>query len=382
MDSMAETPRIPRYILVALAACAVFLAIGAGNTMSLFMQDAGQWQSRGEYYASGGATAFGSSRLGLLRDILVKPVLFAILAIAAVRIILRPRWGNAALFAAVSILHIVYDLTFLGRGQTVNVIVLVALVVAFGGRFQGQQRLSLSLRTAKVIGVTLVALLFVAVGFIVAMSIMKSGGSLGELPNVLTRYFTYWMLSFTLFDQRDVLLVPGDCFCYTLGGFYDLVILIGRRFGAENLLPGRSMDLQAYLPIGSDRVGNAFHTWCIAFYSDMGALGVSLLPFCFGAIVGWAFRRYVQMSSPSHFVLLVYLYGLTLMGVLEWQLSWNENAACLILLLVLCTVRRKPAASSVPKDDPPGLGRETGLMTGLSVSTGVDVASSCIRRCP
>jgi len=361
LNYLVGLPRISRPLLLVLAGCAIFLTFGALRTIGLLGQDGGRWEARAEYYASGGATAFGSAQLGLLRDILVKPLLFAIWGIATARAARTPRKGNLLFFAAVCTLQVVYDLTFLGRGQAVSVVLFVALLFLFGGPLQGKHRLALDWRVSRRLVFTLVVILLLAAIFVITMSVMKAEGREGALQYVLARYVTYWMLPFTLFDQRDVILAPDDPFVYSIGGFLDLLILLGRRFGVEYVVPGRSIDLQVYLPIAPDRVGNAFATWCIAFYADMGAVGVFLLPLAFGAVVGMVYGQYLRTRQASFFVLLVFLYQATIMGVLEWQLSWNEGTCSLLLLVLLAITRCRNAqipAGAAAKALPSDFGRE------------------------
>lgn len=297
---------------------------------------------RNDFYESGGEVSYGNVYLTVLRDVIFKPITYLGICIGMLGLIYSCKLTLPLIQILISLTTIVfYDLAALGRGNVVNAVFLCGLLLIFG---LGVKRNSGIVTSNAFIIKRIFPLFFVmsllAFAYINIISLGRQGLDIVSHFLDLSSYFT---IGFALFDSKEnVLPQDFDGYIYTLGGVFQFINFITRRMGFE-LLPGKSMDLQGFYPIGTGVNANAVYTWNIAFFADFGYLGVLLIPLLFGILVGFVFKRWKLTGDASYLSLLSLLMVTSLAGVLEWRLMWMDQ---FIILLLFAAVTYK---SNVPK---------------------------------
>jgi len=287
---------------------------------------------RMEYYESGGEIAYGNVYLAVIRDLLLKPILYVFIGIASMGLMHgQNKYINRILLLLAITSLIMFDAAQFGRTGTVNIIFLIVFVYIFSkNNLKGvvNKYRKLHVMDYFVIAIAMIGILY----FINIVSLQRQGLSILE---GLDKLFSYFTLGIALFDKKEYVLPDHfNGFLYSLGGVYQMINIITRRFGFE-ALPSKAMDLQEFQYIGPDMIANALYTWNIAFYADFGVIGCILFPFFIGALVGMAYKKMVFISNDSSILLLSVFMVVVFAGVLEWRLMWADQLMLIILAWIM-----------------------------------------------
>src|SRR5699024_6116960 len=121
----------------------------------------------------------------------------------------------------------------------------------------------------------------------------------------------------------DLAFIPYQFGRVTFSGLDEIFIVILRKFDDTivNIKYYTGPYTSEFINIGDGVTYNAFYTSIFNFYLDGGLLGVILMSFVFGAIIGKVFNTYLKSPNIFNLALLIYLVYLSLVSSLRWELQ-------------------------------------------------------------
>jgi len=124
----------------------------------------------------------------------------------------------------------------------------------------------------------------------------------------------------------------------TLNSIENIFYSIVSKFGLIYERPiSQFANLKQYTPIqiSNEFSWNALYTWVLFFYLDFGIVGVIFFPFMIGLIFRKVIKEYIRNPNIYYFIILYFIFQLSLFSVMDWSLSSPALLFFLVLMYIL-----------------------------------------------
>ena len=264
-----------------------------------------------------------------------------ILIATGVQIFLTNISKNTKYIIAVTGLVIIESFTDGGRFGLAYLMIEIYVGFSFYSRYLLNTRRIFSLKAKRLIQTIIILLLMV----IIIITILR-GASFNELAK---KYYRYLCGNIIYLDRRVKILDSGQFYSFTFAGLYGfwsiflpiIVNLFGISYPSLYLSTiERVMDTQTYYMIGQNMTTNAFVTPFYHLYADFRWIGIIFGMFCFGLIVGIAFKR-AKICKSRHDIILYLIIAQMIFKTLHAYPLVNPSYVVILIIFYLNNKRIK-----------------------------------------
>lgn len=284
---------------------------------------------------------WGSFYMVTFRDFILVPSVYVFSSVFMYRYYFFNKYSDLLFLGLSFISFLLVDMTALSRGITFLFLIVFFIVSFYSKKIRPcENKHKFSYLTNRLfLALCLIFAVFI-LGFI---TLLRIGDSITDQGIVATKYFSQ---PFVLFDMRDKVMPTHNKFIgsLSLGGINTILLLLVRKFGLEgwNTWPSAGgYDIQTPFRVGISATANAHYTWCLPFYTDLGWIGVFIIPFCYGLLIGYLYKKSIGQKSIGLLIVFAFGHAFALMGIHTWRLQ--EVGPTLLMLVLLFLSRRRPA---------------------------------------
>ena len=338
-----DSPWFVTVLRVSGICCFLYMLWGSFKTYAL-LSSQNAVLVRETYYATSGASVWGNVYFELVKQYFVVPAYYFCGIIAVKSYFKKRNYYDLAFIILWIVTSLLYDLLALSRAQIVVTISFLYLMLFYSKKDEGNGPRA---DGSKEIRYILLATIVFGGLFIHWISIERL--AFYSWFNQFRLFGLYLAVPITLFDYRDFVMPSAENFygTFTFSGLTNTLTMLVRQFGFEGLSWGDfGIRLQEYRVIGPGLTANALYSWCLPFYIDFGVLGVFIVPFCYGIMIGNFYKAFLKGQADEWLLPFTLGHIYAIMGVTDWKLL-SSSHTILFALLIFFAVKQTTSRSKI-----------------------------------
>lgn len=290
---------------------------------------------------------YGSEIIQQLFNFLIQPFMLTMLLLGCCGFILGVK-GMKKLFFLSVVNVSVFSVMTLGRWYFLRIILFLILALFLVSIFKNSSKhFLLYFKKRKKNIYFIIAPLFTCVLVLISLFRQNSTSILYTVFEYLIKYFTGSFIALDSFlkDNDFVSFDDWSYGRYTLGGLDEIVVFIFRRIDDTivNISTQISYYTSDFIKIGAldGQTYKSFYSAIFNFYSDGGILGILIIPFIFGMIIGVLFNGFIKKPNLFNLSLLVYLLYISIVASLRWEVQSPIFWVVIFILVFINTTVKK-----------------------------------------
>jgi len=333
-DRVVAIPQDPQWFVavcrVSAICCFLYILWGSLKIYAL-LSSQNAVLVRETYYATGGALVWGNTYFELIKQFFVVPAYYLCGIITVNRYLKKRNYYDLAFVFLWIVTSLLYDLLALSRAQIVITISFLYLMLFYSKKGEGN-----GLRADGSKGIRYILLVTIVFGGLFLHWISNERLAFTSWYNQFRLFGLYLAVPVTLFDYKDFVMPSADYYYspFTLGGLTNILTMLVRQFGFEGLSWGDfGIRLQEYRVVGPGLTANALYSWCLPFYIDFGVLGVFIVPFCYGIMIGNFYKAFLKGQADKWLLPFTVGHIYAILGVTDWKLLSSSHTILFALLI-------------------------------------------------